>query len=350
MALGSRAFDVLQALIEHRERIVTKNELLDLAWPGVVVEENNLQVQISTLRKILGPLAIATIPGRGYRLTLEEAPTRGQASEPTSPTDIRGSEPTVGSPRASPVEQARGHGDDSVLVGRVQDLARILDLLGRGGAVTLVGPGGVGKTALARAAAQHCREQSKEIVAWADLAPVRDSEMLVPIFARALDIEMPPGESSIADIARFVKRRSILLVLDNAEHLVDAVAEAAATLVAASEKLRLLITSREPLHIQNERVYRLKGLEVPEHGVDAPRPCGGAVALFVRRVGHSGVNFAAEQAVDDIADICRRLDGLPLAIEMAAARFPSLGAKGSAGFGATLAPTYFPRARRSVAA
>jgi len=177
--------------------------------------------------------------------------------------------------------------------------------------------------------AQHFREQSKEFVAWAELAPVRDKALLVPILARALDIEMPPVESLMADLARLVKHRSILLVLDNAEHLAEAVADAATTLTAAGENLRLLVTSREPLHIQNERVYRLKGLEAPLHGADAPDALrAGAVALFVRCAGNTGVNFAAGQAVDDIAHICRRLDGLPLAIEMAAARVPALGAKG----------------------
>jgi len=136
------------------------------------------------------------------------------------------------------------------------------------------------------------------------------------------------GRYSLVNLARLVKHRSMLLVLDNAEHLSDAVADAAATLAVDAE-LRLFITSREPLHIPNERVYRLSGLEVPETGVGSTEAMqAAAVALFVRCARNADANFAPDLATSDIAAICRRLDGLPLSIEMAASRVASLGVSG----------------------
>lgn len=313
VAIGSRALDVLAVLVENAGEIVGKTQLIERVWPKTIVEENNLQVQISTLRKILGTDAIATVPGRGYRLCL----ALGAVTRPDDDT----SSPAHGTSRS--LERNSG------LLGRDQDLARMLGLLERGGPVTLTGPGGVGKTSLARLVGQRWRERSKEVLAWADLAPVSDDASLVSVLAGILGIELPPDETSTAGLARLVKHRSMLLVLDNAEHLAAPVAELAIALAAVQPDLRLLVTSREPLHIANERVYRLNGLEVPELGVDSTKASqAGAVALFVRCAGNADANFAPGPALADIAAICRRLDGLPLAIEMAAARVASLGVAG----------------------
>ena len=151
--IGARAFDVLLALIERRDRVVGKNELFELVWPGVLVEENNLQVHISALRKLLGPQAIATIPGRGYRFTAEvDAPAGGAvpvaAAEPSSP-------PAKSLPAAAPTNlPARLE----PLYGREDDALAVAELLRGHALVSIVGASGIGKTSLAQVAAQGLRE------------------------------------------------------------------------------------------------------------------------------------------------------------------------------------------------
>jgi DNA-binding winged helix-turn-helix (wHTH) protein len=148
VAVGARAFDLLLALLEHRDRVVTKQELLDLVWPGLVVEEHNLQVHVSTLRKLLGPHAIATIPGRGYRFTLScDVPdTRARPADPVP----------VQRPAARP-RQTNIHTDLPPLYGRAQELADVRYLVREHRLVTLTGTGGIGKTQLARAVAHELR-------------------------------------------------------------------------------------------------------------------------------------------------------------------------------------------------
>jgi hypothetical protein len=141
--LGARAFDVLQALVERRERLVTKNELLDLVWPNVVVEENNLQVQISTLRKLLGPQSIATIPGRGYRFAVPTATESRDATKVAAAAS-----PSLTTRVSSSLLERRAD-----LFGRADDLAALQQLLLIHPMITIVGPGGIGKTRLAAALA-----------------------------------------------------------------------------------------------------------------------------------------------------------------------------------------------------
>ena len=136
--LGARAFDVLAALASHRGRTLSKAQLLDTVWPDVVVEENNLQVQVSALRKLLGPAAIATIPGRGYRL-IATRQTGPRSAAPPRPADA-GETRTGNLPPQAPT-----------LIGRDDELARLVPLVERSKLVTLVGPGGIGKTRLALA-------------------------------------------------------------------------------------------------------------------------------------------------------------------------------------------------------
>src|SRR4051812_2366265 len=165
-ALGSRAFDVLLALVERCDRVVTKNELLDLAWPGLVVEENNLQAQVSALRRVLGPQAIATIPGRGYRFTMAQqersadpvtAAVAPEASSP-SPEGLR---------RGLPLLPAG-------VIGRDDELAALDRLLDQHRLVTIAGAAGIGKTTLAIAAAESRLGRLRDGIVWAELAPIQD--------------------------------------------------------------------------------------------------------------------------------------------------------------------------------
>src|SRR5436190_23855287 len=151
-AVGARAFDVLLALIDHRDRVVTKNELLDMVWPGLVVEENNLQVQVSTLRKLLGTQSVATVPGRGYRFTLVP---EGTDSAPSCPLPHRHNLP-------APL---------SSFIGREDEIAEVKALLGSSRLVTLTSVGGTGKTRLALQVAGELLEEYADGVWFVELAP-----------------------------------------------------------------------------------------------------------------------------------------------------------------------------------
>ena len=328
MALGARAFGVLQALIEHRERTVTKDELLDLAWPGVVVEENNLQVQISTLRKLLGPQSIATIPGRGYRLTLEEAPKRGQVSESTSPPTTGGGEPAARDLDSQGMATTNLPIRQATLIGREEDVRAVEDLLAEHGLVSIVGAGGIGKTRLALAVALGQRAAFPDGVWWVDLASISDPGMVPNAVAQAAGITCAVERPTVALLVSVLRRSRSLLVLDNCEHLLEAIAQAVDALLRECLGVRILVTSQEPLKVAGEQIYRLGPLAVPreEEPVDERTA---AVALFVARaqMHDRRLKFDAAALVT-VASICRELDGLPLAIELAAARVPLLGLDG----------------------
>ena len=193
--LGARAFDVLLALVENRDRLVSKNELLDFVWPGLVVEENNLQVHVSALRKLLGPQAIATIPGRGYRFTLviDEAP-----GAPARPAAMRPALPE----RTLP------------LLGRDAEMATLLELLEKHALVTLVGAGGIGKTTLARSAALARQSALPDGVAWVELASLTDPRLIAGTIAQALDLQLAPGGDALPALLTALKPMQLLLVID----------------------------------------------------------------------------------------------------------------------------------------
>ncbi len=308
--LGARAFDVLVALVERRERVVTKAELLDAVWPDTVVEENNLQVQISTLRKVLGAGAIATIPGRGYRFVVPVEVVDGTSAVPTAPA-------------------ARAAHD---LIGREADLRDLVAALtGTHRVVTVVGPGGVGKTVLARALVATALPAGRE-TAWIALADVTDGAQVAATLAAGLGVA-PGGADPVAAIARAIAQREVTVLLDNAEHLVAEVASLVAALVDATPGLRFLVTSQVPLGLRDEALHRLEPLACPPdpghaaaEGFGATALGYAAVALFAARAAASDRRFDLTDAnAPAIAEICRRLDGMPLAIELAAARARELG-------------------------
>ena len=320
-ALGARAFDVLHALIERRERLVTKNELLDIAWRGLVVEENNLQVQISSLRKLLGPQAIATIPGRGYRFAAAlDGPAEGSrnAAAPLPTPSATKPNATVSPPSNLPTKL-------QPLYGRDADVMALRSLLDVHRLVTVVGAGGIGKSRLAQAAAHSLAGYWPDGAWMVDLAGLSDSVLLPNVVAQVLNIEMAGRGAAQDELVAGVARRNALLVLDNCEHLLDAVAALVHAILRDAPNVTVLATSQEPLHLPSEQQYRVAPLSVPSETTTSGAREFGAVALFEARVRAVDPRFAlTDESLALVIDICRRLDGLPLAIELAAARGFSL--------------------------
>ena len=308
--LGARAFDLLLTLVERRDRLVTKNELLELVWPGLVVEENNLQVHISALRKVLGQEAISTVPGRGYRFTLE--PTQVETPLPATARVARHNLP-------APV---------SSFVGRERELSDLRAMLASHRLVTLVGIGGIGKTRLALQLASGAADAYADGVWFVDLAPVSDPSLVANAVATALGVPEEPGRPVIESLHRFITDRALLLILDNCEHLVLACAQLARDLLQAGRSVTILATSREPLHISGEMTLPLATLPAPdpagERLLDSLNEYA-AVRLFLDRAVAVRPDFALshENAVT-VARICHDLDGIPLALELAAARARSM--------------------------
>jgi len=324
--LGARAFDVLHALFERRDRLVTKNELLSVVWPDVVVEENNLQVQISTLRKLLGPAAITTIPGRGYQFTASSWVDGRAVGDRTLDAA-----PVVPAPpaQATPTK-AVGNLPDELppLYGRDDDLAALRTLIDQHRLVSIVGAAGIGKTALAQALAHVERAAFDDGVWLIELAPIGDAALVVPTVADPLALQLGI-DAQPKDLAERLRGAKCLLVLDNCEHLLQAVAELAQALLRYAHGVRIVVTTQEPLKLGDEYVYRLNGLVLPEEGDTAEARDVGAVMLFGARARAADPRLVIdEHNLPTVIDICRQLDGLPLAIELAAARVPLLGIDG----------------------
>jgi predicted ATPase len=317
--LGERAFDVLLALVEARGTVVSKDELLHRVWPGKVVEENNLQAQISTLRKALEPDRdlIHTVAGRGYQFVGQ---LRSTAAAPFE----------MGVPVRNPTNLSQ---PASELIGRDAELAAVIELMRTHRLVTLTGPGGIGKTRLCMDAGRRLLPEVAGGVWIAELGPLSDPQLVPVTVAAALGLTLASADLSPERVAAALGKDEIVLVLDSCEHVIEAAARMAEALMRASPHARVIASSREPLRAPGELVYRVPPLDVPaedtQHMEDLLRT--GAVQLFIARARAAHPQFAPDQRVAEIAAaICRRLDGIPLAIELAAARTAALGLEGLA--------------------
>lgn len=307
-AIGKRAFDVLVALIERPGRLVTKDELLDLVWPGLVVEENNLQVQVSTLRRLVGQDAIATVPGHGYRFALDATEIAAAPPEP-----IAAARHNLGRWLTS-------------FVGRQREFADLRAMLSGHRCVTLTGVGGIGKTRLAVELAATLIDAYHDGVWFVDVARLSDPRFVAPALASVLGVRAEGDRLLIEALRRFVAERELLVVLDNCEHLLAACAQLAADLLQAGPNVAFLATSRESLHIAGEAAYPVPTLPASAAEAAPDGISGGAAAqLFADRAAAANPAFALTMKdAAAVARICHDLDGIPLAIELAAARMRAM--------------------------
>jgi len=320
--VGGRAFEILEVLAESAGEVVTKDELMNRVWRGAVVMENTLQVHAAAVRKALGPYRslLKTESGRGYRLlgswTVQH---HGPAMPPVAFQQLR-------RPRDSLATNLPLI--DTELIGRSPAVQRLRDLLSAYRVVTLTGPGGIGKSTLALEVA-HGLLAEFESGGWrVDLASLSDPDLVPSAVARVLGLKLGGEELSAESVARAVVDDNLLLILDNCEHLVDGVANLAETFARVCRRATILATSREILRINGECVYRVPPLEVPALEQREPGDILGhsAVELFINRAKALNSDFSAHvKNLPSIAAICRHLDGIPLAIELAAARASALG-------------------------
>ena len=324
--VGARAFDLLLALVERRDRVVLKSELLELVWPRIVVEENNLPVQVGNLRKLLGPHAIATIPGRGYRFVAPVmAPDAGPAADIHRALTDRAT-PAAAQEEAAVAPTAERLTTASALVGRAHELALLATMLEAHRLVTVVGAGGIGKSRLAQAVGAEYPGRFGDAVSLIELAGLADPSLLVHVVAQSLGLALPERGDCAQLLVGALANRRLLLVLDNCEHLLEPISILVERLLVGAPGVRVLATSQEPLRVHAEQQLRLEPLAIPR---DASVPGAreyGALVLFALRVRAAAPYFElADADLPLTIEICRELDGLPLAIELAAARVPLLG-------------------------
>jgi len=326
--LGGRAFDLLLALVERRGRVVPKDELMELVWAGRIVEEGNLTVHIASLRKLLGRSVIATISGRGYRFVV---PVEEFAAAPmqalTSDSDDSLLPKPIPPPTEVPSPPASSLRPITRLIGRSEDLRRIQAQFEKSRLLTVVGPGGIGKTRVALAAMEQLHGQFPDGAWIAELGPLDEPDLVQTAIATALGVQPRGGELS-RSIALLLAGKRGLLVLDGCEHLLRATAEAAEAILRSSPDVAILATSREPLRAEGERLHRLGPLGMAAATATVTAEClreHAASDLFLERASAVLGDFAPTDAeAADIMEICRRLDGIPLAIELAAATLQAL--------------------------
>jgi predicted ATPase/DNA-binding winged helix-turn-helix (wHTH) protein len=314
--LGSRAFEVLLALIEAQGALVTKEELLNRVWPGAIVEENNLHAQISAVRKVLDRdrNMIVTVAGRGYRFAAEASAALAAASDPPAPS-------AAARPGSLPMPL-------SPMVGRDAELRVLYELAASQRLVTLVGAGGIGKTRLAVELGQRVLAAFPDGVWLCELGALTDPQLVPLAVTSTLGLELATAALSPERVAAALRDKRLLLILDTCEHVLDAAARLAEALLQTAPGTRVLATSREPLAAEGEYVYRVPPMRLPPPGARRIEQIASydAVRLLLARARAADPAFAPDDlAAAAVVTIVRRLDGIPLAIELAAARTASLG-------------------------
>lgn len=317
--LGTRAFDMLAMLAGRPNQVVSKKELLDHVWPDVTVEEGSLRFHMANLRKALGDgkdgaRYIATLTGRGYSFVapVSQSDSGGKVEE-----DV-----TASFPHANlPSRLIR-------MVGRIDETLALSTKLPAMRFVTVVGTGGVGKTTIAVAVGHDLIEAFAGAVHFVDLGALSDPSLVATTVASMLGLSLQSGDPALA-LVSYLSDKRILLILDTCEHVIDAAADLAFRIFAAAPQVHILATSREPLQVEGEHVYKLAPLACAPDGLELTATVVQtfpATQLFLERAAASGAQIDLDNAdAAVVADICRKLDGVPLAIELAAGRVASYG-------------------------
>jgi predicted ATPase/DNA-binding winged helix-turn-helix (wHTH) protein len=313
--LGSRALEILTALIENAGDVVPKETLIARVWPGITVEEASLRVHISAIRKCLRDgledgRSISNIPGRGYSFVAPAEIREG------SPPNSESSGPAPASLATLPQQLIR-------IVGREEILRSLIEQLPRRRFLTITGPGGIGKTTVALAVAKAIGSHYGDGVIFLDLSPVRDPSFVAGKLAAALGIALDPNDP-VSLLVSALREKQMLILLDSCEHVIDAAADLATGLLRYTDQISILATSREALRAEGEWVQRIPALAVPQplHVLTAQEALQfPAVQLFVERAADSLGGYSLSDAEAPlVAEICRKLDGIALAIELAAGR------------------------------
>lgn len=312
--LGSRAIAILTLLAEGAGTLMSDEEINDHVWPNLFVQENNLRVHMASIRRALrtdeaNEVEITNVPGRGYRLNADVTVETLGSPDPTPDILLK--------PLQLPLPVNR-------LIGRLDCVAQIVESLDRNRLVTVVGPGGIGKTSVALAALGQTPESTA--TCFVDLSNCTSVEHVTTAAAAALQSPMG-SDAKPAELIERIRDAELILLLDNCEHLVDIIARIAEVVIQSCPRVKLLVTSREPLRIPGEVQCHIRPLAVPGMGDKAETIAASPAAiLFVERAQASAGMFAiTEDNARQIGNICRSLDGLPLALELAAAAVPLIG-------------------------
>jgi predicted ATPase/DNA-binding winged helix-turn-helix (wHTH) protein len=325
VTLGQRAFEILLALVSRHGQLVTKDDLMAEVWPGVVVEENNIQVHVSAVRKVLatageGERFLITVPGRGYRFV---APVERAGGEGTVTSGAPATAAATEPPATDNLPQLL-----TTLIGRQAELAEIEEHLGSHRLLTLAGSGGVGKTRLAIEAGRKLRNRYPDGVWLAELAPLADPQLVTSIVAEALGVSLSAPTAAVETLIAGVKNKQLLLIIDNCEHVITEAARVAEALIRSCPRVSILASSRERLAIPGESVIRVPSLPAPPPGNASTAASAreyAAVELFVERAKALGLGFTLTDAnAATVGSVCQRLDGIPLAIELAVPRLKVL--------------------------
>lgn len=323
--IGSRAMDILIALVERHGMLVTKRELMTRAWPTSVVEESNLKVHVAALRKALGNTQdsehyLVTVAGRGYQFV---APvTRFYAADAPCKTETQRAETQRAIANNLPVFHSQPIGLEEVV-------DTLIDRLEFERLLTVAGPGGIGKTTLALSIGRAISARFKRDVCFVDLSALPDPRLVPGAVAAMVGMATASNLDITARLVEHFGDRHQLVILDNCEHVIDAAAVFAAQILAVCPNIRIVATSREPLRVAGECVHRLSPMRCPQihSGLTASEALQyPAVQLFIERAAATHNNITLnDENVATIGALCRRLEGVPLAIELAAARVGVFG-------------------------
>ncbi len=320
VALGSRPIELLWALVEAGGAMVTKQALFERIWPRHVEADSNIWSAVKAVRRALGSDEngapyIVSVAGRGYRFS---APVTRRATACAVALETA---PAAPRPEVLPGNLPQSLGP---LIGRDDEIARCLAVMARSRLVTITGTGGVGKTRMALALGAAAAERHADGVWLVELATLANPELVPETLAALFGLNVPAGRASIQVVANYLRQKQALLILDNCEHIAAEAARVAETLLEACARVSILATSREPLKLPHEQNYRLPSLALPDPGdrvTAASALDHAATRFFALRAGLAVHGFAVtDEIAPVVASICRRLDGIPLAIELAAAR------------------------------